>query len=72
VTGLGMGNANQTVVDSNYGIVYSNIEDMVISLGSGNDTFSINSTVAGTSVSLSIGNARLILGGHKGLADLHF
>ncbi len=47
LTGLGMGNADQSVVESDLGIAYSNIEDLRISLGSGDDTFTISSTHSG-------------------------
>ena len=48
ITGLGMGNADQSVVESTLGISYSAFEDLVISLGSGADTFTINSTHNGS------------------------
>jgi Ca2+-binding RTX toxin-like protein/Ca2+-binding EF-hand superfamily protein len=44
LTGLGMGNADQSVVEPTLGIRYSAMEDLVISLGSGADTFTINGT----------------------------
>ncbi len=51
LTGLGMGNANQSAVNAALGITYTKFEDLFISPGSGADIFSIitthNSTTAG-------------------------
>ena len=44
LTGLGMGNPDQSVVAATLGISYSQVEDLVISLGTGADTFTINGT----------------------------
>ena len=44
LTGLGMGNTDQSVVESGLGIDYSEFEDLLVSLGSGADIFTINST----------------------------
>jgi len=44
LTGLGMGNPDQTAVESTLGIDYSDIEDLVISLGGGADIFTVEST----------------------------
>ena len=44
LTGLGMGNSDQSIVESSLGIDYSEMEDLEIALGSGSDTFTINST----------------------------
>ena len=48
ITGLGMGNADQSVVESALGIDYTEFEELIISLGAGADTFTINSTHNGT------------------------
>ena len=47
VTGLGMGNPDQSVVDPALGIDYTELEELVISLGTGADTFTIESTHSG-------------------------
>jgi hypothetical protein len=44
ITGLGMGNADQTVVDHTLGVRYSGLESLEISLGSGSDTFTVENT----------------------------
>ena len=48
ITGLGMGNVNQQVVEAALGITYGTIEDLYIALGTGNDHFTIDSTHNGS------------------------
>jgi hypothetical protein len=53
LTGLGMGNADQSIVNAALGITYGTFDVLNISLGSGSDTFTFDSTFPATTTTLN-------------------
>jgi hypothetical protein len=62
ITGLGMGNADQSVVNAAAGIEFSDTEALTLRLGAGNDSLAVTATAIATRIETGAGSDTITFG----------